>query len=92
MQWCNVLAAFVSSMKQLSVCRVMKSREDRMRLAHAISVPWGTYLLDPLEKYYVCCDLSVREKAWRGKPSLERMLNTLSHWVKTLVPGGMCTH
>ncbi len=30
----------------------------------------GTYVLDPLKKYYVFCDLSVREKAWRGKPGL----------------------
>ena len=30
----------------------------------------GTLVLDPLKKYYVFCDLSVREKAVRGKLGL----------------------
>jgi hypothetical protein len=35
------------------------------------------------KKYNVFCDLSVREKAWRGKPGLWAHHNTLSHRVKT---------
>ncbi len=43
--------------------------------------------MDPLQKYNVFCDLSVRKKAWRAaSQAFERMHNTLSHRVKTCTP------
>ncbi len=45
-------------------------------------LPWGTYVLDPLQTHYVFCDLIVREKAWRAaNQAFEHMHNTLSHRV-----------
>ena len=37
-----------------------------------------------MKKYYVFCDLSVREKDWRAEShAIERMHNTQSHGSKT---------
>jgi hypothetical protein len=30
-------------------------------------VPWGVSKFGPIEKYYVCCELSVRKKHWRSR-------------------------
>ncbi len=53
----------------------------------------GCLSFGPIEKYNVFCDLSVREKDTRAaSQAFERMHNTLSHRVKTEVPGGTHTH
>ena len=40
-------------------------REVRQLTFWVMMLPWGAYVLDPLKRYYVLCDLSVRKKDWQ---------------------------
>jgi hypothetical protein len=80
---CTELLIFVVKQQKQQHDKQQKQQHDKQKLRSVVNELWRRYAyhaggrvpagylrFGPIEIFYVLCDLSVREKDWRGKPGL----------------------